>query len=97
MLLQHAQQFRLQLKRYVLDFVKKNRALVRQLKSANASINCACKGAFLMTEELAFKQTGWDRRTVHFDQRAFPPLAQIVNSVCDELFARPCFTINQHS
>src|SRR5712692_10371515 len=54
---QHTQKFCLQVKRNVGDFVQKQRAAISKFKSSDAVRARVGKGAFDVTEELAFKHT----------------------------------------
>ena len=58
LLLQHAQQLRLQLERDVADLVEKQRAAVRQLEAADPLRDRAGERAALVAEELALQQAG---------------------------------------
>src|SRR5262249_25258706 len=75
LLLQNAKQFRLQLERDVLDFIEEDCALVRELKSADTSLNRAGKSPLLMTEHLAFEQPCRNRPAIDFHKRSFPARA----------------------
>ena len=49
----------------LFNFIQENRSAMREFKSALALLNSAGEGTTLMTEHLAFEQTGWNRRAVH--------------------------------
>src|SRR5438132_9921456 len=69
---------------------------MRQLKPANAPFDGAGEGASFVTEHLAFKQPGGDRRAVDSNKCAIPPLTQVVNRAGDEFFARAGLSVNQY-
>src|SRR6266404_7232264 len=84
MLLKHSQQLRLQLKRDLLNLVEKNCSVVCQFKPALALRDGTGKRAFLVTEHLAFEQSGWNCGAIHFYQRMFSSTAQIMKRARDQ-------------
>ncbi len=96
LLLKHAQQFRLQIEWNVLDFVEKDRSLVREFEPTDASIDGAGERAFLMTEQLTLQQACRNRRAIYFDERAFASITQVVDRARDQLFARAGFAVDQN-
>ena len=87
----------MQLKRYVLDFIEKDRSPVRELESSNAPLNCARKRAPLVAKHLALEQSRRNRSAIHFNQGTLSARAQIVDRPCDQFLAGSCFAINQNS
>src|SRR5439155_2040304 len=75
LLLEHSQQFRLQLKRHVADFIEKNCSLIGQLKASDASLNRPGKGALFVAEHLALEQPRRDRGAIDLDESALPARA----------------------
>src|SRR5687768_9525175 len=55
------------------------------------------KRAALMTEQFAFNELFWNRRTIHFDERTILACAVSVNRICDELLARAALTRDEHA
>ena len=54
--LRHAQQFGLELRRHLGDFIQKNRAAVGHFKAADALGDGAGERAFFVPEQFAFQQ-----------------------------------------
>ena len=69
LLLQDAQQFRLQFERNVADFIQEQRAAVRRLETAQLLRHGAREGALFMTEELTFQESQRNRRAVQLYER----------------------------
>ena len=96
LLLQHAEQLGLQLRRDVADLVEEQRPLVGQLEAADLLADGAGEGALLVAEQLALQQPGGDGRAVELDEGAVPPRAQLVQGAGDEFLARARFAPNEH-
>jgi hypothetical protein len=96
LLLQHAQQLRLQLEGKVAHLVEKQRAAVGQLEASDALLDGTGKGAALVTEELALQQAGRDRGTVHLHEGALAASAEIVDGARDQLLAGAGLAEDQH-
>ena len=96
MLLQDAQQLRLELERNVADLVEEERSAVGELEPADLLRDRAGERAALVAEELALEKPGGNRGAVHFDER--PRLAgrQLVDRPGDELLTRSGLAANQH-
>ena len=75
LLLQDAQQLRLQLERHIADFVEKQRALMRQFEPSNLLRQRARECALLVAEPLALEKTGRGRGAIDRDERAAAPVA----------------------
>src|SRR5882724_10372679 len=67
LLLKHTQQFRLQFKRNVLDFIQKDCSLVGQFESSDAPITRSSKRTFLVSEEFAFQQPSRNSSAIYFN------------------------------
>src|SRR5882762_4438168 len=78
-LLQCAQEFRLEFKGHVTDFVKKQGAAVCQLKPAHLLCVCTCERAALVSEEFTLKQRAGNGGAVEGDETALLTAAPIVN------------------
>src|ERR1043165_4827039 len=75
-LLEDAQQLRLQLERDVADLVEEKRSPVGQLEAADALRDGSRERPPLVTEQLALEEAGGDGGAVDLDERARPSLAQ---------------------
>ncbi len=75
LLLQHAQKFGLQFERNISDFVQKNSAAIRQLKSADPLRDRSGKCAALVTEQFRFEQAGGNCGAIYFYEGALPARA----------------------
>src|SRR5438093_7839561 len=95
LLLQGTEQFRLQLRRDIANFVEEQRPLVRQLEAADLLAHCAGEGPFLVAEQLALQQPGGDGRAVELDEGLPPAGAEVVQGACDELLARARLAKNE--
>ena len=94
-LLQDAQQFRLEFERNLADLVEKDGPPVGEFEAPNALREGSGEGAPLMTEELAFKQAGWNGGAVQFDERAVATRTQVVDGARDQFLARAGFAVNE--
>src|SRR6266436_3041802 len=97
LLLQHAQQLRLQLRRDVAYFVQKQRAFVSHFEAPDLLRDGSGEGALLMTEQFAFLQIHWNRRAVQLNKWASAALTGIVNGMSDELLACTGFPFDEDS
>jgi hypothetical protein len=95
-LLQHPKQLRLELERRLANLVEKDRAPAGQLELSDSLGNGAGEGAFLMAEQLAFEETGRDRRTVPLHEGIGSTRAQGVHRASDQLFPCAGLAANQH-
>ena len=87
-LLQDAQQLHLDFERQVADFVEKDGRMVGQLKPANLPRQRAGERALFPAEQLAFDQSGRNRRAVHPDHRARVAGAELVDLRRKQFLAR---------
>ncbi len=76
LLLQNAQQLRLQLERQLANFVQENRSAIRGLKKSSLGLQCAGECALLMTKKLAFHQRRDQRTAVHGNKWHRTPAAR---------------------
>ena len=86
-LLQHAQEFRLQVKGQVADFVEEQRPSIGQLKAPEALRERPREGAFFIAEEFAFEQPTGNGGAVECDEGARVPRAAGVQRPRQEFFA----------
>ena len=96
LLLQHAEQLGLQLRRDVADLVEEQRPLVGQLEAADLLADGAGEGALLVAEQLALQQPRGDGRAVELDEGPVPARAQVVQGAGDELLARAGLAADEH-
>src|SRR5438874_13834417 len=87
LLLEHAQELRLEVERQVADLVQEERAVVGELEAPEPSRDGARERAPLVSEQLALQEPGGDGGAVELDERTAPPPAQPVNQAGDQLLA----------
>ena len=75
LLLQHAQQLRLQVEPHLGDFVEQQRAAVRALERALDALDRAGERALLVAEQRALDEAFGQRRAIQLDERAVAPVA----------------------
>src|SRR5262245_17814786 len=80
LLLQSAQQFRLEFEWNVANLVQEQTSTVRQLKPADSLRDSAGEGAFLVAKQFALQEAGGNGRAVEFDERSVPARAKIMQS-----------------
>ena len=95
LLLQHAQQLRLQLQGNVAYLVQKNCPFVGQFETPDFLADRSGKRAPFVAEKFAFQQAGRNRRAIHFYKGSFAPRAQIMNRPCDQFLSGPGFAQHQ--
>src|SRR5687768_6977291 len=76
--LQHPQNFDLQLRAHLTDFVEENGATMCKFKTSHTQGGGARKGPFLMPKELAFEEILRDSATVDRDERFVLAIAVVV-------------------
>ena len=96
LLLQRAQDLRLQRQRQVADFVEEQRAAVRELELARLPRRRAGERALLVTEELGLEQRLGNRGAVDGDERSVGARAQHVQRAREQLLARAALAFDQH-
>jgi len=97
LLLEHAQELRLQRRGDVADLIEEERAFVCQLESPDLLRDSAGERAFLVAEQLAFKQVEWNGGTIQLDERAPASGTEGVNRARDELLARAGLSLDENS
>ena len=93
---QHAQQFGLQQRRKLANFVEKQRASVRRLEQALLHLLGVGERAFFVAEKFGFHQRLGNRGAVDGDERFVLAGTFIVNGLGDEVFAGAAFALNQN-
>ena len=88
-LLQHAQEFRLQIQRDIADFVQKQCALVGQFQPAGLLGHRPGEGAALMPKKFALQQSAGNGSAVELNKCLLPAGAAIVDGVRDQFLAAP--------
>src|SRR5262245_28709309 len=78
-LLQSAQQFGLQLQRYVPDFIKEQGPAICQFHSPDLLSDGPCERAFFVTEQFAFDQSGRYGRAIQFNERLVTTRTGVMN------------------
>ena len=96
MLLQHAQQLRLQLERHFADFVEEHDAAFRRAEHTEAATGSAGERALLVAEQLAFGQRRSERRAVDGNKRFVAARTQAVQQPSPEFFAGAGFAAHQN-
>src|SRR5688500_4554386 len=95
LLLQGAEEFRLEFQGNITDFVEEERAAVRQFEAPDALRDCASEGALFMAEEFALEEAGRNGGAVQFDESAVAAVAQVVERAGDQLFARAGLAVDE--
>src|SRR6059058_2018807 len=95
LLLQDAQQLRLELERDLADLVEEQRAAVGHLEAADLLGDGAGEGAPLVPEELALEETGRNRGAVELHERAVAAVASVVDGPREQPLARARFAEKQ--
>ena len=95
MVFQRAQQFRLQRKRHVAHFVKKQRAAVRHLEAARTRAISTGKRSLFIAEQFGFQQFRGDGCAIDRNEWA-TALALAVNILRNDVFADARFTGQDH-
>ena len=96
MLLQRAEDLRLEVQRQIADLVEEQRPAVRQLELAQLLPVGASEGAALVSEQLALHQVGGNGWEVHGDERTGPPVAPGVDVARQHFLAGAALTGHQH-
>src|SRR5437870_3116969 len=71
----------------VADLVEEDGAAMGRLELADLELVGAGEGASLVTEQFALQQVPRHGGAVDFDEAPSPPGGEMVDRVCDELFA----------
>src|ERR1700674_1067009 len=88
-LLQHSQQFDLNVHGHLADLIQKNCAGMGQFEAANASLDRATERTTLVTEQLALHKTDREGRTIDLDEWLFRACTARMQGSCDEFLAGP--------
>ena len=96
MVLQHAQQLGLQLRRQLPDLVQENRSLVSYFELALFSFDGAGERALLVSEELAFEQRLGQRGAVDGDERFVSAVRVRMDGAGNQFLPRAALACNQH-
>src|SRR6266850_2711770 len=96
LLLQDTQQFGLQSGRNISHLVQEERPFVGQFEAADLLRNGACKGALLMSKELAFQEIERNGSAIQLYEWASAPHTEVVNRARDQLLAGACFSLDQN-
>src|SRR5206468_9847000 len=96
LLLQDAQQLRLELERDLADLVEEQRAAVGHLEAADLLGDGAGEGAPLVPEELALEQTRRNGGAVELHERAVAAVASVVDAPREQLLPRARFAEKQY-
>lgn len=86
-LLQHPQQLDLQLQAQLADLIQQQGAAFRRFEPALMGADGAGKGAFLVAEQLGFRQAFGQRAAVHRQKRLMAARAVVVQIARHHLFA----------
>src|SRR4029077_18174738 len=97
LLLQDAQQLRLQRRRDVAYFVQKQRAFVGHFEAPDLLRDGSGEGALLMTEQFAFQKIQRNRRAIELYKGTPAALTGLVNGVSDEFLAGAGFPLDEDS
>src|SRR5690606_29639751 len=95
-LLNDTEQLCLCLGRNCADFIEKDGAPICQLKQSFLRGSRSCKGAFYVTEELAFQEVGRNASAVDGHESPARTRATVMYSLGDKLFTRPTFTDQEY-
>ena len=95
-LLQNAQQLGLRVQRQVADFIQKQRAAMRLLKTADTMLDRARECAFHVSEKLGFKQAFGKSVAVDGDHGEERPWPRQMDRARDHLFAGAGFAGDQY-
>src|ERR1022692_2250279 len=93
--LQNAQKFRLEFQREVADFIEKQRAAIRGLKTSLALSDGARKGASLVPEEFTLQKRRGNRGTVNGYERLLPSRTGSVNCLRHHFLPGACLPANE--
>src|SRR6266481_7175221 len=97
LLLQCAQQLRLQLWADVPDFVEKQSAMIGKLEPSTLLHQGARERALFVSEEFAFDQPGWNGRAIEPYKRPVSSWTVAMNCACNQLFPSARLAAQQNS
>src|SRR5437660_12507940 len=90
LLLQRAQQLGLQLWANVSDFIQEQSAVIGKFEPAALLHQGASECTFLVSEEFAFDQPGWNGRAIEPYKRPVSSCTVAMNCTCNQLLASAC-------
>src|SRR6185436_17184045 len=96
LLLERAQDLRLQRQRQIADFIEEQRAAVRELELPRLALRRAGEGALLVAEELGLEQVLGNRRAVDRDKRPVVARAERVEGAREQLLAGAALALEEH-
>ena len=94
--LQHAEQFGLQLGRHFRDFIQQQSSTVGQFEFAGSGRCRASESTAFVAKEFALKQSFGNCRATNFYERMGATIAQVVQSIGGDLLAGAAFALNEH-
>src|SRR5262249_37922929 len=94
-LLQHAQQLRLQLEGKLRNLVEEERASIGQLELSEYALDGSGEGAALVSEKLALEELAGDSRAIDGHERPAAPRVE-VQRAGDELLSRAALALQQY-
>src|SRR5258708_30762393 len=95
MLLEYAEQFRLQFQGDVSDFIQEQTSMGSQFESADALRDGTCESATLVPEEFTFEQADREGSAVYFYKRLVTPAAHLMYSSGNKLFSGAALAKNE--
>src|SRR5262249_26163768 len=95
LLLQHAQQLHLQVKRHVADLIEKQRATICRFEPTRARLLCARERAGLVSEQLRLDEVLAERAAVNRDEGALTTTV-LVQIAGGQLLACTGLTNDEH-
>src|SRR5215470_10584532 len=96
LVLQCAQQLRLQFEGYFSDFIEQQSSLVCQFQAPDLLADCSGKCAFLVTEQFTLEQSRGDGGAVYLHKIAACAIAQSMDCARNQFLSRSCLAENQH-
>src|SRR5205085_378348 len=93
--LKNVEQFRLQRRFHLADFVEQKSSIVRLLELPDPGVRRAREGAALVTEELALEELSGKCRAIHLDERPVPSGGSLVNRAAHQLLSHAALAADQ--
>jgi hypothetical protein len=97
LLLQYAQQLRLQIESHLRDFIEQKRTTMGSLERTWYAFDRTRKGAALVSEKSAFHESFGQCSAIQLDEWAVGAVTLMVNRAGDQLFAGARFALQQNS
>src|ERR1700722_14861062 len=95
--LQYTQQFCLEFKWNVADFIKKKGAFVSEFESSRLLRDRSGERPLFVSEKFTFEKPKRDCGAVQFDEGSLPAAAQIVNGSRNQFFSGARLALNNHA